>query len=163
MTYFDDGKVKTSVCYTHYGHEVELRHCRLTKKQKKVIALKLKDGVAKTKILDSIRDNFEGPFQRIPLLQNKDMRNIPISFGLDDTRRREDDQTSVRSWIHDWSLREDTPFLYYKLEGKYFSMLSHVFKFYTLTNFGVVRHGPFLEDPALTHSLTSAYDFSWYI
>jgi len=118
VTYFDDGKVKTSVCYTHYGHEVELRHCRLTKKQKKVIALKLKDGVAKTKILDSIRDNFEGPFQRIPLLQNKDMRNIPISFGLDDTRRREDDQTSVRSWIHDWSLREDTPFLYYKLEGE---------------------------------------------
>ena len=118
VVYTPDGKCHVEMCHTHYGHDVQIQHIKLSKRQRESIAAKIQQGVSFDRILDDIRDNVTGSLQRLHILEKKDLRNIAISFNLDDVKRHDDDQTSVRSWINDWEVDGNNPILYYKLQGK---------------------------------------------
>ena len=76
-------------------------------------------GVKPEKILDDIRDTVGEKFSREHMLEEQDIRNIAIQFGISQVRRHDDDQTSVLSWIHEWEGKADlNPVLYYKLQGE---------------------------------------------
>lgn len=66
-----DNGVSVNVCYTHYGHEIELQHVRLTKKERSEIAAKLQMGISAHNILGTVRDEVGSEFQRIHLLEKK--------------------------------------------------------------------------------------------
>ena len=70
------------MCHTHYGHKVELQHLRLSENRRLEIASKLQQEIARTNILSGIRDNISSEFQRIHLLEKKDLANITKSFGI---------------------------------------------------------------------------------
>lgn len=108
-----------SVVYNinHYGHEKELAHVRISKQTKDQIAAKLKQGVAKEKILDDIRDSVGDRFHREHLIDKRDMFNIEKAYGLENIQRHQNDQESVMSYIREWEESGDNPILYYKLQG----------------------------------------------
>ena len=112
-----DGKIHVNTCFTHYGHEKDIHHISLTKRQRQHLASKLQQGVSKDKIMDEIRDNFGSEFQRIHLLERRDLHNIRHAFGLDDVQRHSNDQDSVLAWIKEWESSQNNPVLYYKLQG----------------------------------------------
>ena len=49
--------LSTFLCLTHYGHECELQHVWITQKDWKEIAAKLKEGVPRENISDTMREN----------------------------------------------------------------------------------------------------------
>ena len=114
----EDSKVEVTVCYTHYGHGVHLEHIRLTKPQRHEIAAKLWKGVCRQKILDDIRDDVGIDFRKIHLCDKKDIRNIINAYNVDSTKRHENDQQSVLSWILEWESAQYNPVLYYKFQGQ---------------------------------------------
>ena len=73
----------------------------LTERQKKAIALKLQQKVPRQAILDEIRDSVGETYQRIHLLETKDLHNIFRDFDLDPHKLNENDQDSVATWIED--------------------------------------------------------------
>ena len=56
-------------------------------------------------------------FKRHHLAEKKDLDNIRISFGLNDTQRHPNDQASVRSWVEEWNNSEGNPILFSKFQG----------------------------------------------
>ena len=50
------GRIKANITYTHYGHDTELQHTYLTKRQRQEIAAKRAQGVNPDKILDDVRE-----------------------------------------------------------------------------------------------------------
>ncbi|KAK5638775.1 hypothetical protein RI129_013070 [Pyrocoelia pectoralis] len=80
----DDGSFKGLYFKTHYGHEVNLQHVRLSKNVKNTIAAQLlqgngykclKLGVPSTEILDRIRETVDHDFERIHLIIKQDLVN----------------------------------------------------------------------------------------
>ena len=118
VTINDDNTVDAEVCYTHYGHQVELWHARITKGWRRGTAAKIQKGVSKEKILDDIRDDIGSSFFRHHLVDNADLNNIKRSFSLDEIQRHINDQQSVLSWIKEWETSGSNPILYYKLQGE---------------------------------------------
>lgn len=115
-TLLDGGSVVADVCYSHYGHEIELQHLRLSKDKRNEIAAKLRQGVSRQHTLNDVRDNVD-KFRRHHLLDCKDVDNIKKSFGLNNILRHANDQQSVLAWIHEWQNSTDNPVLYFKLQG----------------------------------------------
>ena len=111
-----EGQVTSDTCLTHYGHEVELQHLNLPKGFRQEIAAKLKQGVKGEKIIDDVRDNVGMNFKREHMLEEQDLRNIAISFGVAN-QRHANDQESVLSWIEEWRGSDKNPVLYYKTQG----------------------------------------------
>ena len=64
------------------------------------------------------RDDIGSKFQRLHLLENRDLLNIGRAFGLREVERHTNDQMSVLSWIQEWEQMEKNPVLFYKLQGK---------------------------------------------
>ena len=95
VTTHDDGKITADICLTHYGHETELQHLNIPNGVRQQIAAKLKQGVRTDKILDNIRDSVGEKFNREHLVEEQDIRNIAIAFGISETRRHDNDQESV--------------------------------------------------------------------
>ena len=114
----DDGSLQVSVCYTHYGHTVDLEHIRFSKRQRQEIAAKLSIGVSREKILDDIRDEVGSDFVKMHLLDKQDISNIGRSYNIQTTIRHDNDQQSVLSWINEWQEMEHNPVLYYNLQGQ---------------------------------------------
>ena len=85
-------------CFTHYGRTTDLEHTNLSKQQRNEIAAKMALGVSRDKIIDSVRDNV-GPqgFERIHLLDKKELLNISNAYGLHSIQRHHNDQQSVLS------------------------------------------------------------------
>ena len=91
------GGVLVEICHTHYGHDKELQQ-----------------GVTKEKILDEIRDSVGSQFNRLHLLERRDLHNISRAFGLDEVQRHENDQHSTLAWIKEWEEMPNNPVLFYK-------------------------------------------------
>ena len=113
-----DGSVSVLMCRTHYGHATEVQNIRFNKRQRNQIAAKLSQGISRDKILDDIRDNVGFDFQKIYLLDRKDINNIKHAYNIDSIKRHENDQQSVLSWILDWKAERENPILYYNLQGE---------------------------------------------
>ena len=109
--------VQVEVCNTHYGHNINLEHIKLNKRQRHVISAKLSQGVTREKILDDIRDEGGYDCRRIHLLDKKDLSNIKKSY-IESTSRHDNDQQSVLAWIEEWQSAEYNPILHYNLQGQ---------------------------------------------
>ena len=68
VTQMNSKCVNVDYCSTHYGHEISLGHLRISDKDRKMIAGKLKQGVSFEHIMDTIRDSVGSKFERIHLL-----------------------------------------------------------------------------------------------
>ncbi len=116
-----DETVSVDVCYTHYGHDMEMQHTWLPKRKREQIAALLQQGVTREKILEDIREsaiNEADEFTRQHLLEKKDVDNITRSFGLDQVRKHENDQESVKAWFEEWQSSESNPVLFCKIQGE---------------------------------------------
>ena len=67
----------------------------------------------------SHRDDIGSRFQRLHLLENRDLLNIGRAFGLQEVERHPNDQMSVLSWMEEWEQMDRSPVLYYKLQGEF--------------------------------------------
>ena len=115
----EDKKVTVDVCHSHYGHRSQLQHIKFSKRQRREIAAKVEQGVSRDKILSDIRKDVGTIFQKIHLVEKKDINNIAKSFNLFDFKRHDNDQDSVAAWIHEWKNQPDNPVLFYKLQGEH--------------------------------------------
>ncbi|CAH3198945.1 unnamed protein product [Porites evermanni] len=96
LKYEDDGTITVDVCYTHYGHEIELQHVWLSKTKRQELAAKMQQGVPRDRILNDIREGVtEDQFLREHLVEKKDLFNIQRAFGLKDYQRHQNDLDSV--------------------------------------------------------------------
>ena len=117
------GRIIAEVCYTHYGHAKHIGHIWLPQKRRQEVANKIARGVTNARILSDIRESVHGSdhtqFQKVHLLGKEDLKNIRNNLGLHNIKRHANDQTSLLSWIQEWSeSNEPNPVLYYKLQGK---------------------------------------------
>ncbi|KAJ8969217.1 hypothetical protein NQ317_015267 [Molorchus minor] len=114
---------KISVTYykTHYKHDKQIQHLRISKADRTIVANKLMSGVSISKIIDSNRDNIEGEnLNRVALLTRKDINNIKMSYGIvsDDGKRNHNDAVSVDMFVEEEKLnKENNYILYYKKQG----------------------------------------------
>ena len=51
------GQLTATICYTHYGHSIQLGHVPLPTSTRMEVAAKIMQGVSTDHILDTIRDN----------------------------------------------------------------------------------------------------------
>lgn len=78
------------------------------------IAGKLAQGVNVQHIIDEIRDNLGDRLERIHLITRKDIANIERSYGLQGSRRHDDDATSVQLWIDEvMKAGNNSPVIYF--------------------------------------------------
>lgn len=110
------GQGEVSICHTHYGHDTSLEHLRLSATQCEIIAAKLQRGVSRESILDDIREDFPGGFQRQHLIERQDIVNIERAYGLRIVQHHEDDQQSALAWIEEWKQTNQNPVLFVKLQ-----------------------------------------------
>ncbi|XP_065226350.1 uncharacterized protein LOC135849731 [Planococcus citri] len=126
IKYFEEssGRVKATVCATHYGHDKDHRFLRLTKLQKRHIAEKMKSGMSRELVLDSIRSTFVNKLDRIHELSKKDLNNIQKSYNIPivNERKKQTNSSSVfypmdlikDDWTSDIDKNEESPILFYK-------------------------------------------------
>lgn len=126
IKYFEErnGRVKATVCSTHYGHDRDHRFLRLTKIQKRYIAEKMKSGVSRELVLDSVRSSFVNKLDRIHELSKKDLNNIQKSFNIPkqspEPRKAGIEALSNpwnifrESWTNEIDVGDESPVLFYK-------------------------------------------------
>ncbi|KAJ8938919.1 hypothetical protein NQ314_011295 [Rhamnusium bicolor] len=104
---------------THYGHENEIQHIRLSRADHNAVASKLAAGVPKERILGEIRDNIGNQLKRVNLIIKQDLQNVKRSFKIDmqEGVRNKDDATSVHLCIEELQRSEFNSVLLYKREG----------------------------------------------
>ena len=91
-----NGFLHVDVCYTHYGHKKKLQHLRITNWQRRDIAVKIRAGIHRDRILDDVRQSVAESLHRHHLLERKDIiTNIQKSYSLDKIRHHMNDQQSV--------------------------------------------------------------------
>ncbi len=81
---------------------MEMQHTWLPKRKREQIAALLQQGVTRENFLEDIREsaiNEADEFTRQHLIEKKDVDDITRSFGLDQVRKHENDQESVKAWI----------------------------------------------------------------
>ena len=76
----NDGHVDVDVCYTHYGHEHELQHIRISKIKRREIALMIREGISRDRVLDEIRESLSDDLHRQHLADKKDLCNISTAY-----------------------------------------------------------------------------------
>lgn len=114
----DDDSIKVQVCHTHYGHSISLGHLRIPDSERLAIAGQLAQRIDVQHILDRIRDNLSGQFERIHLLTRKDINNIEKTYGLKGAEKHKDDATSVHLWVEEMRAMGDrSPVILYKPQG----------------------------------------------
>ena len=102
---------------THYNHETQLGHVRITDTTRMTIAAKLKEGKTPQRILDNIRDNTETHIVRKHLVNRKDINNIRNQFNIDGIQRHRNDLLSVTSWVKEMEMLPYNPVLLFKQHG----------------------------------------------
>ncbi|KAJ8932895.1 hypothetical protein NQ314_014376 [Rhamnusium bicolor] len=104
---------------THYGHENEIQHIRLSRADRNAVASKLAAGVPKARILGEIRDSIGNQLKRVDLITKQDLENVKRSFKIDmqEGVRNKDDATRVHLCIEELQRSEFNSVLLYKREG----------------------------------------------
>jgi hypothetical protein len=118
--------IKSDVCThlqakiwsTHHGHSITLGYLRLQRNDRFHIAAKLSQGVTFERILDDIRESIGDTVNRIHLTTRKDIQNIERAFGLRETKKHQDDATSVSLWVQEMAKSTLNPVLLYKTQGQ---------------------------------------------
>ena len=118
VTILADKSLRVDAILTHYGHEKELQHLRITKRKRQEVAAKLKQGVSRKNILDEVRESVSGNLGRHHLIAKKDLANIERMYGLRNVQHHSNDQHCVLAWIEEWRQSEHNPNLYCKLQGQ---------------------------------------------
>ncbi len=123
IKYFEEssGKVKATVCSTHYGHDRDHRFLRLTKEQKQYIADKMKSGMPRELVLDSLRSTFVNKLDRIHELSKKDLNNIRKTYNIPKTKNVPKPKQVLlpgtllmENWVKDVDVGAESPVLFYK-------------------------------------------------
>uniref|UniRef100_A0A1B6LVA4 SWIM-type domain-containing protein n=1 Tax=Graphocephala atropunctata TaxID=36148 RepID=A0A1B6LVA4_9HEMI len=114
-----DGKVEVKICSTHYGHETDLQHLRLTLTEKYKIAEQLCKGVPRDLILDNVRSSAGPEVDRIHLITIKDVKNIEKAFGIQAASKEKTSNMfyNLTVWISSIMKSEHCPVLYFKEDG----------------------------------------------
>ncbi|XP_028137903.2 uncharacterized protein LOC114332316 [Diabrotica virgifera virgifera] len=104
---------------THYGHETDMKHMRLSKIKRESVASKLIAGVSVSHILNSTRDNIGCAFKRDHLLTRMDINNVMRSYniGLKNGCRHKQDAVSVELWVQEISGTENNPVKFHKRQN----------------------------------------------
>ena len=82
---YDACNVSVKLYPSHYGHEPEVGHLRLSDSARKAVATKVKVGIPPKRILRDVRNIStceEGGIKRVDLLTRQDIRNVKRDFGL---------------------------------------------------------------------------------
>ena len=110
--------VSAKVYHIHYVHNTRLGHLRLSQEDRLKIAGKITQGVTYNKMLDVICNSVSDEFERIHLIQRKDINNIQQSLKLEGGQRHSDDATSVAAWVEEMRGKgEDNVVFFYKPQG----------------------------------------------
>lgn len=114
-----DGKVEVKVCSTHYGHDSNLQHLRLTLSEKYQIAEQLNLGVPREVILDNLRSSASSDIEKIHLINLKDIKNIEKAFGIQAVSHEKstDMYSNLKTWVSSMQSTEHCPILYYDEGG----------------------------------------------
>lgn len=114
-----NGKLDVKICSTHYGHESELQHLRLTQTEKFQIAEQLCRGVPREMVLDSVRASTGSDIERIHLITIKDVKNIEKAYGIQANTNEKTTNMyyNLTDWISNIMASDNGPVLYFKEEG----------------------------------------------
>ncbi|CAH1236533.1 unnamed protein product [Diabrotica balteata] len=125
LTHSTDGRYCVIYHKTHYGHAFEVQHIRIPKQTRIDIATKLTHGIAVTRVLDTVRNNFvEDKLSRTDLITRKDINNIKTAYhiNIQDGVRHENDSVSVDLLVQECK-EVGNEILLYKKQGETFSRL----------------------------------------
>ncbi|KAM4051837.1 uncharacterized protein ACNLHF_026275 isoform 1-T4 [Anomaloglossus baeobatrachus] len=108
-----DGAVHLYVCYTHYGHDAQLCHIRIPKRDREDIAENLQEGIPAKKIVKRLFASEVLSLERKHLVTNKDISNIASAYRIDRIQRHSEDHISVDSHIlEDLEMEKSSVILY---------------------------------------------------
>lgn len=112
------GTISIVVTNTHYGHEMDLAHLKLSQDERVAIGQKLAQGITAERILDDIRNSLSDSLERHHLVTKKDIRNIENALGLHGINTHANDATSVGMWVQEVGEDSDSNLvLLYKEQG----------------------------------------------
>ncbi|XP_054276962.1 uncharacterized protein LOC128995926 [Macrosteles quadrilineatus] len=105
---------------SHFGHRNELRHIRLSREERRSIALQLANKKPHEEILKSIRGSISDfELQRIHLTNKKDIINIESSFNLhSDSIKHPFDPVSIAAWVQELTNSSYISRIKYKAQGE---------------------------------------------
>lgn len=120
------GKLEVKACSTHYGHETDLQHLRLTQSQKFMIAEQLCQGVPRELVLDNVRASATSNVDKLHLISLKDVKNIEKSFGIQGVSNVKTDNVyhNLIFWVSNIMKTEHCPLVYFSEDGD-FESLNH--------------------------------------
>lgn len=123
-----DGKLEVKICSTHYGHDSELQHLRLTQTEKFQIVEQLCRGVPRDMVLDNVHASTGSELERIHLITMKDVKNIEKAYGI---QASNNDKTlnmfdNLIIWITNIVNTENNPVLYFKEDGEMNTQNHHI-------------------------------------
>lgn len=114
------GAVRVNGCLTHYGHDMDVAHLRISAADRKAILAEIRRGVPFDRILEDIRSDFpqdSRDITRTHLITMGDIRNIAVSEGLLSWKLDVDDDRSVRKLAARFAGQSYSPILLYKARG----------------------------------------------
>lgn len=80
---------------------------------------KLREGVSLEAVLDGVRENLDGTFQRLNLLTRQDLYNIMRDNNINNHERlHTNDYVSVQLWVERMHMETDNPVLFFKHQGQ---------------------------------------------
>lgn len=114
------GAVRVNGCLTHYGHDMDVAHLRISAADRKAILAEIRRGVPFDRILEDIRSDFpqdSRDITRTHLITMGDIRNIAVSEGLLSWKLDVDGDRSVRKLAARFAGQSYSPILFYKARG----------------------------------------------
>lgn len=114
------GAVRVNGCLTHYGHDMDVVHLRISAADRRAILAEIRRGVPFDRILENIRSDFPQDAReitRMHLITMGDIRNIAVSEGLLSWKLDVDDDRSVRKLAARFAAQSYSPILLYKSRG----------------------------------------------
>lgn len=114
------GAVRVNGCLTHYGHDMDVVHLRISAADRRAILAEIRRGVPFDRILENIRSDFPQDAREITrthLITMGDIRNIAVSEGLLSWKLDVDDDRSVRKLAARFAAQSYSPILLYKSRG----------------------------------------------
>ena len=111
--------VKAECTSSHYSHDTQLGHLRMTNVTRLMITSKLKKGITNQRIIDDIRHCSENSqINREHLISHKDINNIQKQFNIEGIRKHPNDLISVSSIVEEMDALDYNPVLLFKQQGE---------------------------------------------
>lgn len=114
------GTVRVNGCLTHYGHDMDVAHLRISAADRRAILAEIRSGVPFDRILENIRNDLPQDSREITrthLITMGDIRNIAVAEGLLAWKLDVDDDRSVRKLAARFAGQSYSPILLYKSRG----------------------------------------------